>query len=304
MTDVAFIGIGTMGGPMAERVLSAGHSVVVNDLDRDAAAGLEADGATWAARAPDAVDGASVICLSLPGPRQVEDVLLGADGVLDAATPGAVVVDHTTNSIETVHRVAARCADLGLGFVDAPVSGGRAGAAAGTLAVMCGGAEADVDAARPVLAAFGDPIVHLGAVGAGTIAKLVNNQVFLCGEIVFQEGLVLAAKAGIDPAAMLSLLGRTGAGGAHVANGERVVRREFEGPGFALALAEKDVALAIAAGRALGVPMPASASAHQRFIESVAEGLGHERSFATLRVIERSANHEVPRVEPNEEDDG
>lgn len=296
MTRVTFVGVGTMGGPMARRVLDAGHELVVVDRDRAVATELEQAGAIWRDTVAEAATGAEVVLLSLPGPRQVEDVLVGEGGLLDAVGEGATIVDHTTNSLETVRRMAARCEARGVGFVDAPVSGGKSGASAGTLAVMVGGHDAHVERARPVLETFGDPVIHFGATGTGTTVKLVNNQVFLCGEIIFQEGLVLAAKAGIDPAQLVALLDRTGAGGAHVRNGDRVIGREFDGPGFALALAEKDVALALAAGRELSVPMPASAQAHQVFVEALAAGMGERRSFATLAMVERAADHEVPLV--------
>ena len=302
MARVAFIGVGTMGRPMAERVHRAGHRLVVHDRARAAASELETAGVAWADSVADAVATAEVICLSLPGPREVEDIVLGAGGVIASAPAGAIVVDHTTNGLETVRRVGRHCRDAGLGFLDAPVSGGNAGAQAGTLVVMVGGAPHEVDGVRPVLSSFGDPVIHFGPLGAGTVAKLVNNQIFLCGEIIFQEGLVLAAKAGIDPALLMQLLERTGAGGAHVRNGARVVGREFRGAGFALALAEKDIALALAAGRELDVPMPASGAAHQTFVEALAAGLGELRSFATLTMVERAASFEVPCVEPTSGD--
>jgi 3-hydroxyisobutyrate dehydrogenase len=283
MTNVAFIGLGNMGEPMARRVRAAGHDLVVHDQRREVAATLEAAGAVWATSVREAVRDADVICLSLPGPRQVEDVVGGPGGVLANAKSTALLVDHTTNGLDTIYSVAERCAAGGLGFLDAPVSGGSAGANAGTLVVMVGGSSAHLEAARSVLEAFGDPVLHLGGVGTGTVAKLVNNQLYLCGEVLFQEGMVLGAKAGINPGVLLAMLERTGVAGTHVRTAPRMLAREFTGPGFALALAEKDVALALAAGRELAVPLAATSAAHQRL-------------FATLAMIERASNFEVPRV--------
>jgi 3-hydroxyisobutyrate dehydrogenase len=294
--QVTFIGLGNMGGPMAQRALRAGHALAVHDRRREAAAALEQEGARWAPNVGDAVAGADVVCMSLPGPRQVEEVVNGPGGVLAHMKPGAVLIDHTTNALETVYRVAERCADGGLGFLDAPVSGGSAGANSGTLVAMVGGRSDHLEIARPVLESFADPVLHLGAVGTGTVAKLVNNQLYLCGEVLFQEGMVLAAKAGIDPTVLLAMLDRTGVAATHVRTGPRMLAREFEGPGFALALAEKDVSMALAAGRALDVPLATTAAAHHRFVEALAAGMGGRRSFATLTMIERAAGCELPRV--------
>ena len=295
-----FVGLGNMGAPMAARVAGAGHELVVHDLDPQRVGALVDAGARAAPDLAEVARSCAVVTLSLPGPAQVRHVVLGSDGLLAAARPGLVIADATTSSLDAVREVAVACAARGVHYLDAPVSGGSKGAEAGTLLVMVGGDGDAVETARPVLESYGDPVLHLGASGAGTVMKLVNNQVFLCGEVVFQEGLVLAAKAGLDPATVMAVLTRTGAGGAHTANGDRVVGRQFDGPGFALALAEKDVALAIATGRELDVPMPASSAAHAAFVAALAAGLGHQRSFATLQVVESAAGTEVPAVAPEE----
>jgi 3-hydroxyisobutyrate dehydrogenase len=299
---VAFIGLGNMGGPMALRIQRGGHELAVHDQRRDVAVVLEQAGARWARSVAEVVDGAEVVCMSLPGPRQVEAVVNGVTGVLSHMEPGAVLVDHTTNGLDTVYQVARRCADVGLGFLDAPVSGGSAGANAGTLVAMVGGSSDHLRIARPVLEAFADQVLHLGAVGTGTVAKLVNNQLYLCGEVLFQEGMVLASKAGIDPSVLLAMLDRTGVAATHVRTGPRMLAREFEGPGFALALAEKDIAMALAAGRELDVPLSTTGAAHQRFVEALAAGMGAQRSFATLTMIERAAGFEVPMVAQRHEE--
>jgi len=299
---VAFIGLGNMGGPMALRIQRGGHELAVHDQRGDVAAVLEQAGARWAGSVAEVVDGAEVVCMSLPGPRQVEAVVNGVTGVLAHMKPGAVLVDHTTNGLDTVYQVARRCAEVGLGFLDAPVSGGNAGANAGTLVAMVGGSSDHLRIARPVLDTFAEPVLHLGAVGTGTVAKLVNNQLYLCGEVLFQEGMVLASKAGIDPSVLLAMLDRTGVAATHVQTGPRMLAREFEGQGFALALAEKDIAMALAAGRELDVPLSTTAAAHQRFVEALAAGMGAQRSFATLTMIERAAGFEVPMVAQRHEE--
>jgi 3-hydroxyisobutyrate dehydrogenase-like beta-hydroxyacid dehydrogenase len=276
---------------MARRVLEGGHGLVVTDTRRTAAADLEAAGAAWAPTAA-AVAGSSegVVCLSLPGPAEVEAVVAE---VLETARPGTVIVDLSTNSLGTVRRLHAEAAAAGVHYLDAPVSGGSPAAEAGTLAVMVGG-DADVyERVRPVLECFGTKLTYLGEAGSGTLVKLVNNAVFLCGSLLFQEGLVLATKAGMDPATLVPVLrGASSAPFTGMAAG--LLGRRFEPALFALALAEKDIALALESARALGVPMPVAATAHQTYLEALSAGHGGEQFFATLQAIERRAGVEVP----------
>ncbi len=283
-----------MGGRMARRVLDGGHDLVVTDVRRPVAAPLEAAGATWAddaASVARAADG--VVCLSLPGPSEVEAVV----GELLAALPsGAVIVDLSTNALGTVRRLHADAAAVGVRYLDAPVSGGSPGAEAGTLAVMVGGDADAFEQVRPVLECIGTRLSHLGEPGAGTLVKLVNNAVFLCGSLLFQEGLVLAAKAGMDPTTLVPILqGASSAPYTGMAKG--LLGRRFEPALFALALAEKDIALALESARSLGVPMPVSAAAHQTYLEALTAGHGGENFFATLQAIERRAGVEVPQRE-------
>jgi 3-hydroxyisobutyrate dehydrogenase-like beta-hydroxyacid dehydrogenase len=283
-----------MGGRMARRVLEGGHDLVVTDARRPAAAPLEAAGAAWAASAAAvAREADGVVCLSLPGPTEVEAVV---GELLAALSPGAVIVDLSTNAVGTVRRLHAEAAALGVRYLDAPVSGGSPAAEAGTLAVMVGGDADAFEAVRPVLECIGTKLHHLGEPGAGTLVKLVNNAVFLCGSLLFQEGLVLAAKAGMDPATLVPVL--QGASSApYTGMAEGLLGRRFEPALFTLALAEKDIALALESARSLGVPMPVAAAAHQTYLEAVSAGLGGENFFATLQAIERRAGIEVPHRE-------
>jgi 3-hydroxyisobutyrate dehydrogenase-like beta-hydroxyacid dehydrogenase len=294
MSAVGFVGIGTMGGRMARRVLEGGHGLVVTDVRREAAVPLEAGGARWADDAPAvaaAADG--VVCLSLPGPSDVESVV---GQLLPALAPGAVIVDLSTNSLGTVRRLHAEAAAVGVDYLDAPVSGGSPAAEAGTLAVMVGGDAGAYERVRPVLECIGTKLSHLGEPGAGTLVKLVNNAVFLCGSLLFQEGLVLATKAGMDPETLVGVMkGASGAPFTGMAGG--LLGRRFEPALFALALAEKDIALALESARSLGVPMPVATAAHQTYLEALTAGHGGENFFATLQAIERRAGIEVPKRE-------
>jgi 3-hydroxyisobutyrate dehydrogenase len=290
MTVVGFVGVGTMGGRMARRVLEAGHELVVTDTRRTAAADLEADGAIWADSAAAVVARCEITCLSLPGPAEVEAVVHEA---LSAAGPGTVIVDLSTNSLGTVRRLHAEAAAAGVHYLDAPVSGGSPAAEAGTLAVMVGGSADAYETARPVLECFGSKLFHLGESGSGTLVKLVNNAVFLCGSLLFQEGLVLATKAGMDPATLVTVLqGASAAPFTGMARG--LLGRRFEPALFALSLAEKDIALALESARSLGVPMPVAATAHQSYLEALTAGFGGQQFFATLQSIEQRAGVQVP----------
>ena len=199
MAATGFIGTGTIGGPMAMRLVGAGHALTVFDLDPQATRALEDQGATRAAAVADVAAECTTVFLSLPGPKQIEQVMFGADGVLAHARPGTIVVDLSTNAIALNRQIAERAATRGMHYLDAPVSGGRAGAIAGKLAVMVGGDQAAFITVRPLIACFGENIFHLGEAGAGTLTKLINNQIFLAASVLVQEGFVMGAKAGMDP---------------------------------------------------------------------------------------------------------
>lgn len=283
---------------MAARVLAAGYSLTVHDAHRAAASSLLADGARWAESLAD-VAAAEVVLLSLPGPREVEAVVAGPDGLLAHAAPGTTLVDLSTSSVATVRALAADSAERGVHFLDCPVSGGAPGARDGTLVLMVGGDAAALEVVRPVLDTLSRSIVHLGDSGAGTVAKLVNNQLYLCSAALFYEGLVLGSKAGLDPSALVEILKSTRAGGIHAELAERVLERQWGGPDggngttFSLDLAEKDVALALEAGRSLAVGMPVSAAAHQLFVDARAAGLGARNFWNAFEIVEDRARVRV-----------
>lgn len=285
-----------MGGPMARRVLAAGHPLAIHDAHRAAAEPYLADGATWAESLAELASASDVLLLSLPGPPEVEAVVAGRDGLLERASPGTVIVDLSTNAVATVRALAAACADRGVQFLDCPVSGGAPGARDGSLVLMVGGDGGALEIVRPILDVLARSIVHLGGSGAGTVAKLVNNQLYLCGAALFYEGLVLGAKAGLDPEALVEILKSTRAGGIHAELADRVLERQWDpasGTTFALDLAEKDVALALQAGRSLAVGMPVSAAAHQLFLDARAAGLGAKNFWSAFEIVEQRAHVRV-----------
>jgi len=206
MSRIAFIGLGNMGGPMAANLLKAGHTLQVFDLSPDAVAHAVAAGATAASGASTAVAGADIVISMLPASRHVEGLYLGEDGLLAHIAPGALVIDCSTIAPASAQKVANAAAARGLAMLDAPVSGGTAGATAGTLTFIVGGDAAVLDRARPVLAAMGKNIFHVGASGAGQVAKLCNNMALGVIMAVTGEALALGVAHGLDPAVLSQMM--------------------------------------------------------------------------------------------------
>jgi 3-hydroxyisobutyrate dehydrogenase len=294
-SPLGFIGVGTIGAPMAKRLLDAGHALVVCDKSEAATAPLVAAGATRA-RAPREVAAACrVVFTSLPGPADVDAVATGADGILAGARPGDVHVDLSTSALGAVRALAAREAAAGVHLVDAPVSGGAMGAAQGTLTVMASGDRGAFERVEPLFGAFGRNVFYLGASGNGTLTKLVNNAIFLCGGLLLQESFAMAAKAGLEPTRLLEVVQKS-SGAAYAGVAKLLLGRGFDNAFFQLALAEKDVGLALASGRELGVPMPVTQAAHETYARALAMGLGPKLFAATLLAIEDAAGVTVPKL--------
>ena len=235
--------------------------------------------------------------LSLPGPAEVEAVTVGPGGLLEAARAGDVIIDLSTNAYATVRALSEAAAKSGVHFVDAPVSGGVAGAVKGRLAVMVGGEAAVIARIEPVLAAFAARVFHAGPAGMGTMAKLVNNQIFLTASAAVQEGFVLAAKAGFDSAQLLEILKASSAGG-YIGMAPLFLNRAFDEVIFRLGLAHKDLSLALKSADDLGVPMPQTSAALATYQDAIDKGLGDKVFYATLQALEANAGTQVARPEP------
>jgi len=293
---IGFIGLGNMGGPMALNVLKAGHAMVVMDVRPELAKPHLGAGAVWA-DTPKAVAAASdVICTSLPGPREVEAVALGAGGILDGAARGAVYVDLSTSSATLVRKIHRAYAERGVDVLDAPVSGGVPGARSGKLAVLVGGDETVYHRVKPVLDAIGDKVTRIGEIGCGTIAKLVHNTVSACARMAIAEGLTLGVKAGVDPEVLLDALQKSSFGQGRALNDvvpNIVYRRAFDPPSFALALLRKDVGLAMDLGREYHVPMPIAALAEGELDEALRRGWGDRDSNIVVCLQEERAGVEL-----------
>ncbi len=284
MPNVSFIGLGKMGLPMSRNIMQAGFPLTVHNRSRGKVAALAAEGATAAASSAAAATTTDIICLCVPVPDDVETVILGPDGVLAGARSGSLVVDFSTIDPVTNRKVAAALAEQGVGYIDAPVSGGPPGAEAGSLTVMCGGSKADFDRALPVMEAVGEKIVHAGPIGAGSTVKLINQMlvgVNLAGAV---EGFVLGAKAGIDPELLLDVVSSASGDSLQLRRcfPDFVFKNSYE-PAFSANLLYKDIMLALGIGRELNVRLNLGNLALQAYEEVRNHGLG-EQDFAVVAV--------------------
>ncbi len=256
--NVSFLGLGAIGRPMAKRVAGAGHKLTVWNRTADRAREFAAANGARAADSPaDAVRGAEVVITCLPNSPEVEALLDGPSGMLKGLERGATVVDCTSGQPAASRRIAARLAEHGVGFIDAPVSGGTSGAERGQLTVMVGGESAALERVRPVLESFGSKIVHCGTIGAGDALKAVNNALLAVHVWSAGEGLLTLVKAGVDPRVALDVINASSGRSNASMNlfPERVLSRAFPRT-FKLALLDKDVGIAATVAREQRVPSP------------------------------------------------
>jgi 3-hydroxyisobutyrate dehydrogenase len=259
MTPVAVIGLGAMGLGMAATLAGKGFAVTGFDLSEDRRELARGAGVTPAASLGDALAAGEVVVLSLPLAAHVEAVVEGPDGVVARARPGAIVVDTSTSEAAVSRRLAARCAERGLGFLDAPVSGGPAGAKAGTLTFMIGGAAEHLDKARPAVEAMAAKVLHVGPSGAGNVAKLVNNLLVAAHLLTVSEAMRLAEAAGVPAADALAVVNAaSGRSAVSEVNYPRWILPGSFDSGFTMGLMRKDVRLAAALAEQTGALGPVS----------------------------------------------
>ncbi len=278
MAKIGFIGLGNMGLPMAQNLLKAGYAVSGFDLNVDATERLAAAGGTRAQSIRDACEGAEVVITMLPAGEQVREVYFGDDGALAAVAPGTLLINSSTIDVATARDVAQAAQAKGLAMVDAPVSGGVAGAQAATLTFMVGGPEDAFECARPVLEKMGKTIVHAGGPGTGQAAKICNNMILGASMIVVSEAFLLAEKLGLDAQKLFDISSKSsgqcwsmtsycpvpGLVPASPAN------RDYQA-GFTAAMMLKDLKLAQAAARTTRATTPLGAGAaavYERFVDS------------------------------------
>ena len=294
MAKVAFVGLGVMGHPMAGHLATAGHELTVwNRSPARAAAWLaEHPEGRVAATAAEAARGAQLVLMCVGDDASVLAVLAAPDGVLAGASPGTVVVDHTTVSADTARRAAQACSEAGVAFLDAPVSGGQAGAVNGTLTVMVGGDAADFERANPVIAAYGAKRRLLGPVGAGQLAKMVN-QICIAGVVQgLAEGVAFALRTGQDVDAVFDTIGAGAAGSWQMANRYATMAADTFDLGFAVEHMRKDLGNTLAEARSAGAALPMTALVDQFYAEVWDAG---GRRWDTSSLITR-----LPRARPEE----
>ena len=284
---VAFIGLGTMGGPMAAHLHRAGHEVTVyNRTTAKAEAWVAEHGARLAPTPREAAQGADIVFTCVGNDDDLREVCVGADGsggVLASLAPGAVIVDHTTTSAEVARELAARAAQGGVAFIDAPVSGGNLGALNGALTVMCGGDAQAFERVKPVIAAFARAVTHLGDSGSGQLAKMVN-QVCVGGLLQgLAEALAFGEKAGLDMPRVLEVISQGAASSWQMVNrGPTMVRDEFDF-GFAVDWMRKDLGLVLDEARRLGARVPVTALIDQFYADVQAMGGGRQDTSSLIR---------------------
>jgi 3-hydroxyisobutyrate dehydrogenase len=278
MAKVGFIGLGNMGLPMAQNLLKAAYAVTGFDLNAQATEKLVANGGSSANSLADACRDVEVVITMLPAGEHVRDVYLGAGGVLAAAAPGTLLIDSSTIDVKTARDVAQAAQDLGLAMVDAPVSGGVAGAEAATLTFMVGGSDDAFERARPVLEEMGKTIVHAGGPGNGQAAKICNNMILGASMIVVSEAFLLAEKLGLDAQKLFDISSKSSGQCWSMTSYCPVpgpvpgspANRDYKA-GFTAAMMLKDLKLAQAAARATHATTPLGAGAaavYERFVES------------------------------------
>jgi 3-hydroxyisobutyrate dehydrogenase len=294
MTErIGFIGLGIMGRGMAANLLKAGFSVRVWNRTASRMAPLVEAGATTGSSPADVAAHSDIIVTCVSDTPDVERVLLGEEGVIHGAKPGALVVDCSTISPKATQAMAAALAEKGIHMLDAPISGGSEGAAKGTLSIMVGGDADEFQRALPVFQAMGKTITHIGPVGTGQIVKLVNQVLVVGNCLAMCEALLLAQAGGVDLQKTYEAISQGAAGSWMFTNrGPQIMRRDWR-PGFTIALQQKDLRLVLDAADELGVPLAGTSLIFNLYRTLEAQGLQEEGNHALVKALEHLAGFEV-----------
>ncbi|HET7875807.1 MAG TPA: 3-hydroxyisobutyrate dehydrogenase [Methylomirabilota bacterium] len=300
MTRIGFIGVGTMGLPMARNLVKKGFAVTAYDLNPDAVKAAAEAGMTAAASTAEAVATADMVITMLPSSPHVELAYTGDGGVLLAARKGTLCVDMSTIDPSVSRRVAAAAAERGVRFLDAPVSGGTPRATDGTLAIMVGGSPADFEEARPILSAMGSNVIHVGGVGSGEVAKLCNNLIAGVAAVAVSEAFRVAEGFGVDPKVVTEVIAKSSGNTwvmefMHPVPGlvARAASTNDYRPGFMTDLMCKDLGLAVDAARALRVPVFVAPAAQQVYRLASSHGLGR-RDFTSVYTFLKPSSDQAP----------
>ena len=293
MTNIGFIGLGIMGAPMAGHLVDAGHKVVTHTHRSPVPDDLKAKGVEDLPSHKAVAEASDVIILIVPDTPQVEDVLFGADGVADGLSAGKLVIDMSSISPMATKEFAAKIAEKGCDYVDAPVSGGEVGAKAASLTIMIGATDDGFAKAKPLFELMGKNITHVGPIGAGQTTKVANQIIVALNIEAVAEALLFASKAGADPAKVReALMGGFASSKILEIHAERMINRTFE-PGFRIRLHQKDLNLALQNAKEMGISLPNTATAQELFNAVSAHGGSDQDHSALVQALEMMANHKV-----------
>jgi 2-hydroxy-3-oxopropionate reductase len=295
MKKIGFVGLGIMGKPMSKNLLKAGHSLVVYDIMSAAVDEVVKAGAEKGASPKDVAAKADAIITMLPNSPQVQEVVLGKDGLIEAMKPGSILIDMSSIAPLVSREVAAALAKKKIRMLDAPVSGGEPKAVDGTLSIMVGGAQADFDEFLLVLKAMGASVVLCGEIGAGNVTKLANQIVVAANIAAVSEALVLATKAGVNPDLVYQAI-RGGLAGSTVmdAKAPMMMSRNFK-PGFRINLHIKDLNNVLDTAKGIDAPTPLTEEAMKMMLSLRDAGMGENDHSALVRYYEKLAGIEVKR---------
>jgi 3-hydroxyisobutyrate dehydrogenase len=286
-TRVGWIGTGVMGRSMCQHLIDRGYAVTVYNRTRDKARALIEAGAKWADTPQEVAENAEVVFSIVGFPRDVREIYLGAEGALAGLRSGAVLVDMTTSEPQLAREIDAAARAKGVSAIDAPVSGGDVGARGATLSIMIGGDKQTVEALQPLFQCLGKTIVHQGPAGAGQHTKMVNQILIATNMIGVCEALIYGTRAGLDLKTVLQSVGGGAAASWSLNNlGPRIIDRNFE-PGFFVEHFIKDMGIALAEAKRMGLPLPGLSLAHELYLEVQAQGLGRKGTHALMLALEK-----------------
>ncbi len=292
---VGFIGIGNIGQPMAKQLLNNGFSVLINDLNKETATPLLKAGATWVENPMELVKQCEFICTCLPGPIQMEQLIIGPDGILNSMKENTVYIDHTTNSFNTVQKVSTLLSQKGVNMLDAPVSGGVEGAKTRDLTLLVGGEPKVVNHSMPILNAIGKTVLHVGDIGTGTICKLMHNSASLSMMLTMVQCLTTGVKAGVNAATIIEVFQKCALGrnfDLQVRLPNTLFKGDFD-PRFSLKLAYKDLKLAMEIADEFNVPFSIPEICEKEMSQAISRGLDSKDSSIFLTMQEEKAGVEI-----------
>ncbi len=291
---IGFIGLGVMGKNMATNLIKKGYNLKVSDLNKDAVNELKEMGAEEGQSAAEVASGSDIVFTSLPNSQIVEGVVTGKGGILEGAKEGTIYIDLSSITPKTIQNIAKKANEKGVKVLDAPVSGGLAGAQKGTLTIMVGGDEETFNKALPVLSCIGTKVSHVGDIGAGDTMKLVNNLLLGINMVAVSEALALGVKAGLKPEVMYDIISQSsGSSYALTAKYKNFIAKGNFVPGFSTDLQYKDLQLAVDTAKDLKMPLLVGNVAQQMYEVARAKGLGTEDISAVIKVYEELGNIEV-----------